>query len=122
LVFQQPVFRCVDIQKPVWVSMKHLCMLGKANTVGLRHSEIQSSNLLYDRRSVGQSASLSCNKPPIWGLQLDFYNCQRVCGFVDVGLSLTRKRACRLQLLLALASAVIFVSESLGTRDHILLS
>jgi hypothetical protein len=37
-------------------------------------------------------------------------------------LSLTRERVCRLQLLLALASAVIFGCESHGTRDHILLS
>jgi hypothetical protein len=36
-------------------------------------------------------------------------------------LSLTRGRVCHLQLLLALASAVILVSESLGTRDRILL-
>jgi hypothetical protein len=34
---------------------------------------------------------------------------------------LSRGRVCRLQLLLALASAVIFESESRGTRDHILL-
>jgi hypothetical protein len=37
-------------------------------------------------------------------------------------LSLTRGWVCRLQLLLALASAVILGSESHGTRDHILLS
>jgi hypothetical protein len=36
--------------------------------------------------------------------------------------SLTRGRGCRLQLLLVLASAVIFVSGSRGTHDHILLS
>jgi hypothetical protein len=36
--------------------------------------------------------------------------------------SLTRRRVCRLRLLLGLASAVIFVSESRGTHDHILLS
>jgi hypothetical protein len=36
--------------------------------------------------------------------------------------SLTREWACRLQLLLVLASAVILRSESCGTRDHILLS
>jgi hypothetical protein len=36
--------------------------------------------------------------------------------------SLTRGRVCRLQLLLALARAVIFGSESRRTRDHILLS
>jgi hypothetical protein len=40
------------------------------------------------------------------------------CG----ALSLTRGRVCRLQLLLALASTIIFGSESRGTRDHILLS
>jgi hypothetical protein len=40
------------------------------------------------------------------------------CG----ALSLTRGRVCRLQLLLVLASAVIIGSESLGTRNHILLS
>jgi hypothetical protein len=36
--------------------------------------------------------------------------------------SLTRGRVCRLQLLLALANTAILGSESLGTRDHILLS
>jgi hypothetical protein len=36
--------------------------------------------------------------------------------------SLTRGRVCRLQLLLVLASAVIFCSESRRTRGHILLS
>jgi hypothetical protein len=36
--------------------------------------------------------------------------------------SLTRQQVCRLQLLLALASAVIFGSESRGTHDRILLS
>jgi hypothetical protein len=40
------------------------------------------------------------------------------CG----ALSLTRGRVCRLQLLLAHASAVILGSESRGTRDSILLS
>jgi hypothetical protein len=40
------------------------------------------------------------------------------CGAV----SLTRGRICRLQLLLALASAAILESESRGTRDIILLS
>jgi hypothetical protein len=37
-------------------------------------------------------------------------------------LSLTRERVCRLQLLLVLASKVIFGSESRGTCDHISLS
>jgi hypothetical protein len=36
--------------------------------------------------------------------------------------SLTRGQVCRLQLLLALAGAASLGSESLGTRNHILLS
>jgi hypothetical protein len=44
----------------------------------------------------------------------------RVCRFGAP--SLTRGRVCRLQLLLALASAVIFWSESRRTRGHILLT
>jgi hypothetical protein len=40
------------------------------------------------------------------------------CG----ALSLTRGRVCRLQMLLALASAIILGSESHETRDHVLLS
>jgi hypothetical protein len=44
----------------------------------------------------------------------------RVCSFGAP--SLTRGRVCRSQLLLALASAVIFWSKSRRTRGHILLS
>jgi hypothetical protein len=44
----------------------------------------------------------------------------RVCWFGAP--SLTRGRVCHLYLLLAVASAVIFGSESHRTRDHILLS
>jgi hypothetical protein len=43
-------------------------------------------------------------------------------GFLHVGLTLKRTRVYRLQLLLALTSAVILGSESRGTSDHILLS
>jgi hypothetical protein len=73
----------------------------------------------------GQSVTLSWNKAPIWGLRPDFIAVRnteyvgqlRVCW--HGALSLTRGRVCRLQLLLALASAVILGSVSLGTRDHI---
>jgi hypothetical protein len=69
----------------------------------------------------GQLVSLSWNKAPTWGLRQDFYYCKlRFCWYGAV--SLTRGWVCRLQLLLALASAVILGSQSLGTRDHILLS
>jgi hypothetical protein len=45
------------------------------------------------------------------------------CGLVFCGApSLTRGRVCLLYMLLALASAVFLGSETLGTRDHILLS
>jgi hypothetical protein len=54
----------------------------------------------------GQSASLSWNKAPIWGLRPDFYYCEIVAG----ALSLTRGRVRRFQLLLALARPVIFGS------------
>jgi hypothetical protein len=33
----------------------------------------------------GQSASLSGNKAPIWGLRPDFYNCQTVAGLLIWG-------------------------------------
>jgi hypothetical protein len=39
----------------------------------------------------GQSASVSCNKAPIWALRPDFYYCQESCGFVDVVRSLWRE-------------------------------
>jgi hypothetical protein len=70
----------------------------------------------------GQSASLSCNKAPIWGLRPNLYYCMTVAGLLIWALSLTGGWVCRLQLLLAFASAVTLGSESLGTRDHILLS
>jgi hypothetical protein len=70
----------------------------------------------------GQLVSLSWNKAPIWGLWPDFYYCQTVAIFWYEALFLTRGRVCCLQLLLALASAIILVSQSRGTGDHILLS
>jgi hypothetical protein len=70
----------------------------------------------------GQSACLSWSKAPIGGYNQIFITVKQLrvswCGTF----SLTRGRVCRLQLLLALASAVILGSETRGTRDHILLS
>jgi hypothetical protein len=51
-----------------------------------------------------------------------FITVRQLCVCWRGALSLTRGRVCRLQLLLALASVVIFGSESCGTCDHILLS
>jgi hypothetical protein len=38
--------------------------------------------LCYGRRSIGQSANLSWNKSPIWGLRPDYYSCQTVAGLL----------------------------------------
>jgi hypothetical protein len=47
----------------------------------------------------------------------------KTCGYnPHVTSSLTRRRACSLQLQLVLASTVILLSESRGIHDHILLS
>jgi hypothetical protein len=64
--------------------------------------------------------SLSWNKAPIWGLRPDLFWQLRICWFGAP--SLTSGRIGRLQLLLVLASAVIFWSESRRTRGQILLS
>jgi hypothetical protein len=76
--------------------------------------------LCYDRRSAGQSVLeysthlglTTRSLLLVWQLR----SCS--CGAP----SLTRGRVCLLYMLLALASAVFLWSESLGTRDHILLS
>jgi hypothetical protein len=53
---------------------------------------------------------------------LFFFQLKPCTNSLYVTSSLTRRRVCRLQLLLVLASAVILRSESSGTHDHILLS
>jgi hypothetical protein len=59
----------------------------------------------------------------VWFLCYDRRSVARQLRFCWCGaLSLTRGRICRLQLLLAVISAVILGSESRGTRNQILLS
>jgi hypothetical protein len=70
----------------------------------------------------GQSASLSWNEAPIWGLRPDLYYCLTVAGLLIWGALSDERTGLSLQLLLAFASAVIFGSESRRTRGHILLS
>jgi hypothetical protein len=69
-----------------------------------------------------QSISLSWNKAPIWRFNQILITVRRLRVSWFGALSLTRGRVCRLQFLLALVSAVILGSQSLGTRGHMLLS
>jgi hypothetical protein len=78
------------------------------------------SKLCYDRRLVGQSVLVSSTH---LGLKTQIFitvRQLRVSSFGDP--SLTRRRFCRLQLLLVFSRAVILGSESRGTHDLILLS
>jgi hypothetical protein len=66
--------------------------------------------------------SSSWRQAPWYSLPVNFIFQLNTCGYNPcVTSSLTRGWVCRLQLLLALANAVILRSESRGTHDHILL-
>jgi hypothetical protein len=62
----------------------------------------------------GQSASLSWNIAPIWGLRPDFYYCQTVVGLLMWG-ALSDERT-------GLSFTVAAGPRQRGTRDHIFLS
>jgi hypothetical protein len=70
----------------------------------------------------GQSVSKSWCRAPSGAYDQIFITVWQLRSCWCGALSLTRGRACRLQLLLAVASAAILGSEPLGTRDRILLS
>jgi hypothetical protein len=73
------------------------------------------------RQTLSQSVSLGIE--PHLGLVTRYLLLFDSYGLVSCGApSLTRGRVCLLYMLLAIASAVFLTSESLGTRDHILLS
>jgi hypothetical protein len=73
------------------------------------------------RLTVSQSASLGVE--PHLGLMTRYLLLLDSYGLCFCGTpSLTRGRVCLFYMLLALASAIFLGSESLGTRDHILLS
>jgi hypothetical protein len=70
----------------------------------------------------GQSASLSWNKTPIWGLGPYFYYCQTAAGLLMLGALSDERMGLSFTITAGLASAVILGSESRGTRDQMLLS
>jgi hypothetical protein len=91
----------------------------RASSVELLTTQSESESFVT---TDGQSASLSWNKAPIWGVLPVFITVRLLQVCYCGALSLTKGRVCRLQMLLALASAVILGSQSRGTRDHILLA
>jgi hypothetical protein len=70
----------------------------------------------------GQSASLSWNKAPIWGLRPDFYYYQAIAAVFIWGFLSDERTGLSFKIAAGLASKVIFRSEFRGTRDYILLS
>jgi hypothetical protein len=100
-----------------------LLPLGSQNDYGVSYSQlslIQVKAKVTLRLTVSRPVFSWC-QAPTWGPRPDFYYSQLpVCWRRET--SLRRGRVCRLQLLLAFASAVILGSGAHGTRDHILLS
>jgi hypothetical protein len=83
--------------------------------------ESESESVTYGTTD-GQSASLSWNKAPIWGLRPDFYYFQTAaCLLMWDALSDERTRL-SFTIAAGLARGDILESEARGTRDHILLS
>jgi hypothetical protein len=81
-----------------------------------------NSKLCYDRRSVGQSASMSWFRATTWGPRPDFYYYQTVAGVLMWGALSDERKGLSFTTAAGLASAVILGSETLGIHDHIILS
>jgi hypothetical protein len=95
-----------------------------ANVPQLTHCfncRLSESELLYDWRFASNFFVLVIS-PLRLTTSNYFFQLNTCLHSPYVTSSLTRGWACRLQLLLALASSVILRSESRGTHDHILLS
>jgi hypothetical protein len=83
-------------------------------------TELKQSQSQSHVATDGQSVSKSWCRDPIWGSWPDIFYYLTFTVFFCA--PLTRGRVCLLYMLLALASAVFLGSESLETRDYILLS
>jgi hypothetical protein len=113
--------------------LQSLCNLGTKNSSGLTPpaydwlvtapelplSESESESYIT---TDSQSASLSWNKAPIWGVRPHIYLSLTITALFLWMSSQTRGRVWLLYMLLALASIVFLGSEFLWTRNHILLS
>jgi hypothetical protein len=102
----------------VWLLLVTSSILGVTRAGTQSESE---SELLYDWRFTASSFVLATSPLRLTTSNSIFQ--LNTCSYSPyVTSSLTRGWACHLQLLLALASAVILRSDSRGTHDHILLS
>jgi hypothetical protein len=91
---------------------------GFRTDLNISNSEFESEFYLT---TDAQSASLSLNKVPIWGLRPDYYYCQTLAGLLMWGALSDDRTGLSYTISAGLASAVILGSESHGTRDHSLL-
>jgi hypothetical protein len=92
------------------------------DTLVMRYILNSFSESDYYITTDGQSASLSWNKVPIWGLRPDFYYCQTVADWLMWGALSDKRTGLSFITVSGPPRAVIFGSESRGTRGHILLS
>jgi hypothetical protein len=65
---------------------------------------------------------VSWNKAPIWGLRPDLYYCLTVAGLLILGALSDERTGLSFTIAAGPCQRILLGSESLGTRDHILLS
>jgi hypothetical protein len=104
--------RAPDPVTTLWKRESHFFSTGNRTVISRSSTQLSSHYIDWDIATSigcqvesyvtinGQSASLSWNKEPIWGLRPDLYYCQTVSGLLMWSALSERRRVCRLQLLL----------------------